>query len=451
MSLGNIPKEDRGLEAGTPWAAPPAADERWDLALRVASAAEFSKSPRLRNFLLYVCQKALSGSEEELHEPQIGSMVFGRRPGYNSSEDNIVRVEARELRKRLTRYFEGEGKAERLRIRIPKGGYAPVFEPQDRAAQPGALTPVAGENEPSARGVTARPPAARAKSPWIIAALSVLVALLLAANFRTLRRPATARSSSSSLGAAGLPGSVWPLLFNSQHPTNIVVSDCPLVMAESLTGKVIPLKDYIDKRYISELKPDIARSVASSEWTSLADSMIIAKIVKATAPLQSTVTIRYARSLSVRDLESSNLVFLGSSYSDPWISEFDPERNFVVELIPTRATLAYRNRSARPGEPAWYYAYGKDGKSDETYGLVTFLPNLHHNGNVLILEGTTTEGTEAAGDFMTDSNAASRLRKALKLKSGEALPYFQLLLKTTMLGGAATKMQAVAYRVIPNP
>jgi len=37
---------------------------------------------------------------------------------------------AGELRKRLDRYFAGDGKTERLRIKIPKGSYVPSFEPQ---------------------------------------------------------------------------------------------------------------------------------------------------------------------------------------------------------------------------------------------------------------------------------------------------------------------------------
>lgn len=104
-------------------------DERWKLALRVAASPGFSKSTRLRDFLLYVCEKTLTDRQDEVHEQQIGLEVFGRRDGYNPSEDNIVRVEARELRKRLDRYFSSPaGRTEELRIKIPKGGYAPCFE-----------------------------------------------------------------------------------------------------------------------------------------------------------------------------------------------------------------------------------------------------------------------------------------------------------------------------------
>lgn len=426
-------------------------DERWELALRVAASPEFSRSARLHDFLLYVCEKALSNSADEIHEQQIGSAVFGRKLNYNCNEDNIVRVEARELRKRLDRYFAGAGKTEKLRIRIPKGSYVPSFEPQVSPELEDKGAALGGGEKTGEKGERVKTPVLGRWSLGIILTLSLLVIILLVANFRNRVRIGNPEPSRTTLNSSVNVGNIWPLLFNSQRPTNIVVSDCPLLAVENKTGKAISLKQYMERRYISELNSSSVAGVAPDEWTSLADAIIIAKLVKAVASYPATIRVRYPRDLAVRDLEGSNLVFLGSSYSDPWITEFDAERNFVVRLVPSRATLGYENRSPLPGEQARYDAFGMGGKSDVTYGLVTFLPNLHQDGNVLILEGTTTEGTEAAGDFMTDPGLASRLRKDLNLKSGEPVPYFQLLLRTTMLGGAATKMEVVAHRIISVP
>ena len=107
-------------------------DERWQLAMRVAASEEFRRSARLRDFLLFICKKTLQEPPEEVHEQYIGCAVFGRRADYNPGDDNIVRAEARELRKRLEQYFAGAGKEECLEIRIPKGSYVPAF----RSSQP---------------------------------------------------------------------------------------------------------------------------------------------------------------------------------------------------------------------------------------------------------------------------------------------------------------------------
>src|SRR5690349_2396991 len=105
-------------------------DARWDVVQRVAASSSFQRSPRLRELLIYICDRAIQNRPEELREQLIGRGVFGRKPDYNPAEDNIVRVEMRQLRKRLEEYFATEGKDEPFLILIPKGAYLPVLAPR---------------------------------------------------------------------------------------------------------------------------------------------------------------------------------------------------------------------------------------------------------------------------------------------------------------------------------
>src|ERR1700722_17352571 len=102
-------------------------DPRWQLTQRVVQSAQFSKSPRLSSFLLYIVVKSLEGRQCEITEQQIGVHVFGRPIGYRTVDDNIVRNYARQLRKRLTEYFAGDGIDHGLRLEIPVGSYLPAF------------------------------------------------------------------------------------------------------------------------------------------------------------------------------------------------------------------------------------------------------------------------------------------------------------------------------------
>lgn len=127
--------------------APPVSDvtlgsdtTREGLVHRVETSQTFEKSPRLRAFLSYVCQCALQDKPEAATEQQIGIHVFNRTPGYNPSEDNVVRSQARLLRWKLEQYFSGEGKNEPLIIVIPKGQYLPVFEERSAAVAPETAT-----------------------------------------------------------------------------------------------------------------------------------------------------------------------------------------------------------------------------------------------------------------------------------------------------------------------
>ena len=146
-----------------------ASDSRWDLAKRVSDAPQFRKSPRLREFLLFVCDRALQDRQDELNEQQIGCTVFGRRPEYSTGEDNIVRVEARKLRMRLEEYFTAEGSGELVLIEIPKGSYVPIFTPR-------TLPPISMPS-PTALAPAVLPPPRRGPWVWVQPALIVLLAL----------------------------------------------------------------------------------------------------------------------------------------------------------------------------------------------------------------------------------------------------------------------------------
>src|SRR5262245_49839170 len=80
-----------------------------ELVSRIAASPEFHRATRQREFLLYVVDRKLAGRPEEVTEALIGHRVYGRPASYDAGNDSIVRTEARTLRKRLERYFEGQG------------------------------------------------------------------------------------------------------------------------------------------------------------------------------------------------------------------------------------------------------------------------------------------------------------------------------------------------------
>nr|WP_298100814.1 hypothetical protein [uncultured Shinella sp.] len=97
-------------------------------ALHAVIASEtFARSERLRSFLSYVVENELAGKAAQLKGYSIGIDVFGRPPGFDAGNDPLVRVQAGKLRKLLDQYYETEGTAEQLRIRVPLGSYVPEY------------------------------------------------------------------------------------------------------------------------------------------------------------------------------------------------------------------------------------------------------------------------------------------------------------------------------------
>jgi hypothetical protein len=85
-------------------------------------------SERNRRFLTFVVSETLAGRGGRIKAYTIGVDVFGRGEDFDPANDPIVRIEATRIRSALSAYYEKFGGDERIRIVIPPGTYAPVFE-----------------------------------------------------------------------------------------------------------------------------------------------------------------------------------------------------------------------------------------------------------------------------------------------------------------------------------
>ena len=100
---------------------------------RISSSKTFATVDRLKRFVTFIVGETVAGRGADLKEYVIGVQVFGKEPSFDPRTDPIVRVQARRLRARLSRYYRDEGNSDELVIDLPKGGYAPVFRTKDDA------------------------------------------------------------------------------------------------------------------------------------------------------------------------------------------------------------------------------------------------------------------------------------------------------------------------------
>lgn len=95
---------------------------------RIRKDKLFRDTTRMKRFLSYVVQEALEGNSDLLKGYTIGLEVFDKPDDFDPQSDTIVRVQAGQLRRRLDLYYGSSGLKDPVRIVIPKGQYAPVFE-----------------------------------------------------------------------------------------------------------------------------------------------------------------------------------------------------------------------------------------------------------------------------------------------------------------------------------
>src|SRR5947209_9747467 len=100
---------------------------------KILASPAFARNERLCGFLRFIVKQRLLGKTAELKETVIGTEVFGRKPGYDTHGDPVVRTEASKLRARLGEYYAGPGADDPIWLEIPKGAYIPQWRVRERA------------------------------------------------------------------------------------------------------------------------------------------------------------------------------------------------------------------------------------------------------------------------------------------------------------------------------
>lgn len=111
-------------------------DEEREELERVLKYSGVSRSANLVRFLSFICNKYFDGEAEEIRERTVAVEALGRKEAnFDSHADPIVRVTARELRKKLAEFYENEGREHTLHIVLPLGRYIPQFIRIDKSAR----------------------------------------------------------------------------------------------------------------------------------------------------------------------------------------------------------------------------------------------------------------------------------------------------------------------------
>jgi hypothetical protein len=115
---------------------------------KVLASITFAHAERMRRFLEFIVEHALSSPGEPLKEMIIGIKLYAGHEEFDPRVTSVVRVDATRLRAKLREYYSSEGTADPLIIDLPKGSYVPVFrEASTQRGSPGSSAPPI--NEPS--------------------------------------------------------------------------------------------------------------------------------------------------------------------------------------------------------------------------------------------------------------------------------------------------------------
>lgn len=428
---------------------------------RIVVSGPFSKSERLSSFLLHICELEIQGRAAELSEKEIGHSVFRLPIDYDPSADGIVRSHASRLRRRLEMYYMREGREERVRIVIPRGSYQPRFERVEQSSTV-ALTvqseiAVLAENDSGVESFSPEgsllekghenadllnPLEVSSRAiPWrhMVAAFIVvglITTVLLYRHFHTVKR-----TQISPLAA----------MFTKERSTILVPGDSGVVVWQETQHKNLTLSDYLasnyDRNHEGQANPEeqIALALLGRRYTSMVDLEIVQKLSNIAQNYNAELLLRFARDVRPNDLKYNNVVLIGSSETNPWNQMFQGSMNFILTKDQQRTGYTIENHHPAPNEPIRWISDPAE-RLQTAYCKVSYLANPSGVGDVLALEGTSMAGTECAWEFVSNQE---KLKQFLKLAgwAGNQAPHFEVLLRTSNLGGNAATSTIVAWRI----
>ncbi|SEB64287.1 hypothetical protein [Terriglobus roseus] len=442
--------------------------ERQEALERVLISPLLNRSVRLRRFLSFVVEESMKDDAAALTEQRIGVALFDRSPSYDTGADNIVRVNATELRKRLEQFYSGDGIAETLLIEIPRGSYKPVFirrtvvasateEQPPAIEQQDELLPPVTSTDPAL--AERRASAVNSGSLLTRAAIAALVLVTALLAIQTYRAHSLAAQLEPWRAQPALQA-LWRNFFDSDTETTIVLADTSFAMAQDVSGYRLTLDDYQRHRFgeVAQqyaLQPNGGAANSSvlsllfSRYSGSIGDFYTARRILALQPASSAVKIQFARDFTGELLRHDSTILLGSTRSNPWVEPFQAKLLYRLQSSADGHSIEVHVEAPQSGEQS-VYATSSDPNRTDGFCVIALMPSLGGSGKTMIIAGTDSQATEAGGDFVTQEATLKQLQARLPAASFDN---FQLLLRTSRTSGSPLAAEIVSVRgnTAPHP
>lgn len=424
-----------------------------EVILHLLESQTFSTAPRLRDVLAYLLRTMEEDSAGEITEQSIGQAVFGRPPGYNASEDNIVRVTVRHLRNRLKEYYSSEGATDPIVLVIPKGRYIPSFAPRevnssDPADEMAETRSGLDPSEESRQDSPSQDILSRGRFSWrwiALAAAALIIAFTAGFAARSALRPPAQ--------ATGIMGELFP----PGDDVTLVTVDANLQAYRQIFKRQVSLEDYILRTYATESvnssDPRIADAYRFATGTNETNvsSVIIGAAVRHALEGRRLI-IKHPHDASVRDFQDQgNVILLGGPWSNPWGQLFENRFNFrVVPETDQPSSSEIHNLHPMTGEATEYRPH-MDGNLNVNYVRIAILPNLDNTGHVILMSATSPESLEAASEYLLSAASYRELLAQFHAGSVKTLPPVEFLLEAKGLNAAPGSHHILSVRIVKWP
>jgi hypothetical protein len=411
----------------------------------ILASPVFHGSKRCQQFLEYVCAKSLAGEAAALKERTVAVEVFGRPPHIDLGEDTIVRVGAREVRKRLAQYYvTPEGALSEIRIDLPSGSYAPDFRYvtalPEREMQPAA--PLV------AVPLVKQPPPRSSRRLIVVGGVLGTVAALATLVVAKLTAPSANMEAFQRFWEPVLR-SHEPLLVAMAHPIVYHPSGRALRLSEqNLPQQEVPMQRPIqvapNELNGSDLVPVL------NQYVGFGDMIAANEVTSMLARRSHAVRVRQASNIEFADLRNVQTLLIGA-VTNRWTMEMQQAWRFRFSWTPGTRTVIVDTQET-PGQTAgaasarqWSIIAKDDGSAPEDFILVCRIYSPSTGGWLMVGAGLKQFGTEAAGRLLADPEQLGAILR--KLPAGWETKSLQVVLHARVIRNTPAMPDVVASYV----
>ncbi len=400
----------------------------------ILRSAEFKDAVQLQSLLKYVVEMSLEGQEGALKERVIGMSVFSRQADYDTSIDPIVRSRMGLLRKRLAHFYQSkEAQNSPIEIIIPNGSYRPTFVLRPTISDANIEVPAESSTEtaPNAKEHSApnqtdlsvlhdsRPARVARWWPWaIVAGVTCAITLTTWVGITHLRKSALEL--------------FWGPILASDKPIVVYYGTFSAFMLSDSYWKrtALPPQDAALEQPGSDVeipKLDDEQALTGRDFKNLPDGFTTPGDLSATAKVVGLIerkhrkyNLRSGANFPFADLQGTPTVLIGA-YDNYWTMDL------------TRNLWFYFDRSGKIRERGGQHRFWSDPTAADTavnedYAIISRLLDSKTGSPVVVIAGTRTCGTDAAGDYITDSALLQTIpRDVLERKNLELVLHASLV------------------------
>ncbi|HXM10539.1 MAG TPA: hypothetical protein VN946_11370 [Terriglobales bacterium] len=392
-------------------------------------------SESLCKLLQYLAKQSLDHPAAPLKEYQIATEVYGRPAGFDPQSDSTIRVQAGRLRLKLAEYYAGEGSADPILVKIPKGSYHLIFEARPVELPP--QTQTAPSREPLPRSVVDESVLARWRIAAILLLAGLVTALIVMGSLLWNRKlPEPTMAAPSAPRTAGSLAVFWRPFTSGDDEPWVIFSNAAFV------GRPETGMRYYNSRQDS-------KSTVHDHYTGVGEVLAIHALDDAFGTLGRRIRVKRGSLFTLDDVRNNNLIFVGSPSENLSLLDIPGTQEFVFQRVASgrrQGDLSIVNKHPKPGEVGTYLASPSDVPLTEDYSVVGLVPGFGSGRFVMILAGTTTFGTQGAVEFVCRQESVEKLMHEIPGSSAGAIKPFEALVRVKIARGVPVGTELVAVR-----